>query len=70
MSLDTEVIDEIAAELRVAPAFVERDWYSVQALKAANQIGGLELDKVATGGLADTIRLARQLVAPRGLLRA
>lgn len=34
MSLDPGVVDEIAAELGISPAFVEKDWYSVQVLKA------------------------------------
>lgn len=32
MSLDSKVVDEIAAELAIDPAFVEKDWYSVQVL--------------------------------------
>lgn len=34
MSPDPEIVDEIAAEMGVSPAFVEKDWYSVQALQA------------------------------------
>lgn len=33
MSPDPEIVNEIAAELAISPAFVEKDWYSVQALK-------------------------------------
>lgn len=31
---DPEIVNEIAAELAISPAFVEKDWYSVQALKS------------------------------------
>jgi len=31
MSLDPDVINEIAIEFGIDPAFVEKDWYSVQA---------------------------------------
>ena len=33
MSPDPQLINDIAAELGISPAFVEKDWYSVQALK-------------------------------------
>ncbi len=34
MSPDPDVIEEIAAEMGISSAFVEKDWYSVQALTA------------------------------------
>jgi predicted nucleotidyltransferase component of viral defense system len=34
MSPDPEVVEEVAAEMGISSAFVEKDWYSVQALKA------------------------------------
>jgi len=34
MSLNLEIVNEIAAELGIDPAFVEKDWYSVQVLSA------------------------------------
>lgn len=34
MSPDPDLVREIAAELAISPAFVEKDWYAVQALKA------------------------------------
>jgi len=37
MSLDIEVVNEIAAEMGVDLAFVEKDWYSVQVLKAISE---------------------------------
>ncbi len=37
MSLDIEVVNEIAAEMGVDPALVEKDWYSVQVLKAISE---------------------------------
>lgn len=36
MSPDSEIVEEIAAELGISSAFVEKDWYSVQALKEMN----------------------------------
>ena len=45
MLLDAEIVDEIAAELGIAPAFVEKDWYSVQVLKA---IAGQPHDEIQT----------------------
>ena len=45
MSPDPEIVSEIAAEMGISPAFVEKDWFSVQALKA---IAGLENDGFQT----------------------
>lgn len=32
MSLNRDIVLEIASEMGVDPAFVEKDWYSVQVL--------------------------------------
>jgi len=45
MSLNLEIVNDIATELAVAPAFVEKDWYSVQVLSA---IANFESDEVTT----------------------
>lgn len=45
MSLDPAMVSDIAAELGIDPAFVEKDWYSVQVLKT---ISAHQSDTVAT----------------------
>lgn len=37
MSLDQELLLEVASELGVSEAFIEKDWYAVQALKAISE---------------------------------
>ena len=50
MSLDIEVVNEIAAEMGVDPAFVEKDWYSVQVLKAISEFQSDTISTVFSGG--------------------
>ncbi len=50
MSLDSEIIKEIAAELGVDPAFVEKDWYSVQVLSAISELQSDTITTVFSGG--------------------
>lgn len=50
MSLDSEVVVEIAAELGIAPAFVEKDWYAVQALKAISHCKDQSVTTIFSGG--------------------
>lgn len=50
MSLDLELIEEIATELGVEPAFVEKDWYAVQALKAISEFSHDKVQIVFAGG--------------------
>ena len=50
MSLDAETIDEIAAELGIDPAFVEKDWYSVQVLKAVAEHQSETIETLFAGG--------------------
>ena len=50
MSLDSKVADEIAAELGVAPAFVEKDWYSVQVLKTIAEYQSEAIETLFAGG--------------------
>lgn len=45
MSLDPGLVQEIAVELAISPAFVEKDWYAVQALKA---VAGYQSDAFQT----------------------
>jgi len=53
MSLDYGVIGEIAAELGVAPAFVEKDWYSVQVLKTIAEYQSDTISTIFSGGKAE-----------------
>ena len=50
MSLDLETINEIAIELGIAPAFVEKDWYSVQVLKAISAYSHEAITTIFSGG--------------------
>lgn len=50
MSLDPEVINEIAIELGIDPAFVEKDWHSVQVLKALAAHESDEIITIFSGG--------------------
>jgi len=45
-----EVIEEAAIELAVHPAFVEKDWYAVQVLKAVVGHGGKNEPAIFSGG--------------------
>lgn len=47
---DANVINEIAAELGIEPAFVEKDWYSVQVLKAIAENPNDAIQTVFAGG--------------------
>ena len=50
MSLNPEVINEIAAELGIDPAFVEKDWYSVQVLSVISSHQSDEISTIFSGG--------------------
>lgn len=50
MSLDPDVINEIAIELGIDPAFVEKDWYSVQVLKAISAYSHEAITTIFSGG--------------------
>lgn len=50
MSLDQAIVGEIAAELGINPAFVEKDWYSVQALKLISQHHSEDITTIFSGG--------------------
>jgi len=50
MSLDPDVINEIAIELGIDPAFVEKDWHSVQVLKAFSAHKSNEITTIFSGG--------------------
>ncbi|WP_113905677.1 nucleotidyl transferase AbiEii/AbiGii toxin family protein [Aliidiomarina celeris] len=50
MYLKPEIIDEIAAELAIDPAFVEKDWYSVQVLKAIAEHQSDSIETIFAGG--------------------
>lgn len=50
MSLDSEVVSDIAAELGIDPAFVEKDWYSVQVLKAISEHQSDTITTIFSGG--------------------
>lgn len=50
MSLDLNVVEEISAELGVNPAFVEKDWYSVQVLKAIAEYQSDVVTTIFSGG--------------------
>lgn len=50
MSLDYAVVNEIAAELGIAPAFVEKDWYSVQVLKSIAECQSNSIETLFAGG--------------------
>jgi predicted nucleotidyltransferase component of viral defense system len=50
MSLDPDVINEIAIELGIDPAFVEKDWHSVQVLKALAAHESEDITTIFSGG--------------------
>lgn len=50
MSLDLEIVSDIATELAVDPAFVEKDWYSVQVLSAIANFESDEITTIFSGG--------------------
>ncbi len=50
MSLDVDVVLEIATELGVDPAFVEKDWYSVQALSLIADFSPTSITTIFSGG--------------------
>lgn len=50
MSLDADVALEIATELGVDPAFVEKDWYSVQALSLIADFSPPSITTIFSGG--------------------
>jgi len=50
MSLDAKIVDEIAAELGIDPAFVEKDWYSVQVLKTVAEHQSKTVETLFAGG--------------------
>ena len=50
MSLDPDVVLEIATELGVDPAFVEKDWYSVQALSLIADFSSPGITTIFSGG--------------------
>jgi hypothetical protein len=49
MSLDPDIIIEIAAELSISPVFVEKDWHSVQALKTLASIQNESITTIFSG---------------------
>lgn len=50
MSPDREVIFEIATEMAIDPAFVEKDWYSVQVLSAIAALKSEAILTIFSGG--------------------
>ncbi|WP_311064708.1 nucleotidyl transferase AbiEii/AbiGii toxin family protein [Halomonas sp. DWK9] len=50
MSLNSEVVNEIATELGIDPAFVEKDWYSVQVLKTVAEYQSESIETLFAGG--------------------
>ncbi|RUO34872.1 nucleotidyl transferase AbiEii/AbiGii toxin family protein [Aliidiomarina soli] len=50
MSLNYKFVDEIAAELGIDPAFVEKDWYSVQVLKTVAEHQSEFIETLFAGG--------------------
>lgn len=50
MSLDTDVVLEIAIELGVDPAFIEKDWYSVQVLSLIAEFSSPAVTTIFSGG--------------------
>ena len=47
---DPEVVREIAAEMGISPAFVEKDWYAVQVLKAVAAYQDDAFQAIFSGG--------------------
>ena len=50
MSLDALIVDDIAAELGVDPTFIEKDWYSVQVLRALASCQSDTICTIFSGG--------------------
>lgn len=50
MQLDPDVINDIAIELGIDPAFVEKDWYSVQVLKVISLYTNDNITAIFSGG--------------------
>ena len=50
MSLDPNIINDIAIELGIKAAFVEKDWYSVQVLKAISAYTDESIASIFSGG--------------------
>lgn len=50
MSRDPRIVEEISAELGVDPAFVEKDWYSVQVLKTIAEYQSDTVTTIFSGG--------------------
>lgn len=50
MSLDQAIVEEIAAELGIDQAFIEKDWYSVQVLRVISQHQSDEITTIFSGG--------------------
>lgn len=50
MSPDPDVIEEIAVEMGISSAFVEKDWYSVQALRALSKHESDGFQTIFSGG--------------------
>lgn len=54
MPPDKQAIEDVAAELGVDPAFVEKDWYAVQVLSAIAGVGHSDIAPVFCGGTSLT----------------
>ena len=50
MSLDKEVADLISRERGIDPAYIEKDWYAVQVLKALSEFSHDTITTLFTGG--------------------
>lgn len=50
MSLDPEIVNDIAVELGIDAAFVEKDWYSIQVLKRVAAIENEAVTAIFSGG--------------------
>lgn len=50
MSLDADMLNEIATELGVNVSFIEKDWYACQALKAVSSIENEKFTIIFSGG--------------------
>jgi len=50
MSIDIEAVEYISRERGIDPAFIEKDWYAVQVLKALAEFSHDEITVIFTGG--------------------
>jgi predicted nucleotidyltransferase component of viral defense system len=50
MSLDPETVNDIAAELGIDPALVEKDWYSIRVLKYIAEMMDDDITAIFSGG--------------------